>query len=114
MQHDVEVYGTKGALLFTQERFNELHFYSAEDPVGRRGFRRIEAAPDHPPYGRFCVAPGHQIGFNDLKAIEMAGFLDALAGTSEEPFPFAKGLRIQTLVESVLASAKSQAWMDVA
>lgn len=114
MQHDFEVYGTKGALLFTQERFNELHFYSAEDAKGRQGFRRIEAAPDHAPYGRFCVAPGHQIGFNDLKAIEMAGFLDALAGTAEEPFPFTKGLRIQTLVESVLASAKAQAWMDVA
>ena len=41
MQHDFEVYGTKGALLFTQERFNELHFYSAEDAPGRRGFRRI-------------------------------------------------------------------------
>ena len=114
MQHDFEVYGTKGALLFTQERFNELHFYSADDAPGRRGFRRIEAAPDHPPYGRFCVAPGHQIGFNDLKAIEVAGYLDALAGRAEEPFSFRKGLRIQSLVEAVHASSKAQAWMDVA
>ena len=29
MQHDFEVYGSKGALVFSQERFNELHFYSA-------------------------------------------------------------------------------------
>ncbi len=114
MQHDFEVYGTKGALLFTQERFNELHFYSADDAPGRRGFRRIEAAPDHAPYGRFCVAPGHQIGFNDLKAIEVAGYLDALAGRAEEPFSFRKGLRIQSLVEAVHASSKAQAWMDVA
>lgn len=57
MQHDFEVYGTKGALHFSQERFNELHFYSNNDPVGRRGFRKIEASPDHEPYGRFCVAP---------------------------------------------------------
>ena len=27
MQHDFEVYGTKGALAFSQERFNELHFF---------------------------------------------------------------------------------------
>ena len=31
MQHDFEVYGTKGALAFTQERFNELHFFSTDD-----------------------------------------------------------------------------------
>jgi len=78
MQHDFEVYGAKGALAFTQERFNELHFFSTDDRRGRQGFRRIEAAPDHPPYGLFCVAPGHQLGFNDLKAIEAAGFLDAV------------------------------------
>ncbi|HVG47461.1 MAG TPA: Gfo/Idh/MocA family oxidoreductase [Rubellimicrobium sp.] len=114
MQHDWEVYGTKGALLFTQERFNELHFYSADDARGRQGFRRIEAGPAHAPYGRFCVAPGHQLGFNDLKAIEIAGFLDALAGTAPEPFNFRQGARIQGLVESVLASAKEERWRDVA
>ncbi|MBP1806686.1 Gfo/Idh/MocA family protein [Rubellimicrobium aerolatum] len=114
MQHDFEVYGTRGALLFTQERFNELHVYSADDAPGRRGFRRIEAAPDHPPYGRFCVAPGHQIGFNDLKAIEVAGFLDALAGQGPEPFGFRQGWRVQSLVEAVHASSKAQAWVDVA
>ena len=114
MQHDFEVYGTKGALLFSQERFNELHFYSAEDAPGRHGFRRIEAAPEHAPYGRFCVAPGHQIGFNDLKAIEVAGYLNALASKAEEPFDFRKGLRIQSLVEAVHASSRAQTWLDVA
>ena len=66
MQLDFEVMGSKGGLSFTQERFNELHYYSVDDAGGRRGFRRIEAGPDHAPYGRFCPAPGHQIGFNDL------------------------------------------------
>lgn len=113
MQHEFEIYGSKGALLFTQERLNELHFYSAADAAGRRGFRRIEAAPDHPPYGRFCVAPGHQLGFNDLKAIEIAGFLDAIAGKTAEPFGFRKGLRVQTLVETILQSSRAVAWTKV-
>jgi predicted dehydrogenase len=60
------------------------------------------------------VAPGHQIGFNDLKAIEVAGFLDALAGRGPEPFGFRKGLRVQALVEAVHASSKAQAWVEVA
>jgi predicted dehydrogenase len=113
MQHDFEVYGTNGALAFTQERFNELHFFSTEDRRGRQGFRRIEAGPDHPPYGLFCVAPGHQLGFNDLKAIEIAGFLDALAGRRLEPLNFRAGLRIQTLVETIQASSREGAWKEV-
>lgn len=113
MQHDFEVYGTEGALHFSQERFNELHFYSNRDPAGRRGFRKIEAAPDHEPYGRFCVAPGHQLGFNDLKAIEVAGYIHAIAGTIEEPFGFAAGLRIQTLVETIQRSSSTRQWISV-
>ena len=114
MQHDFEVYGTKGALLFSQERFNELHFYNAADPAGRRGFRRIEAGPDHDPYGLFCVAPGHQLGFNDLKAIEVARFVEAIAGKRAEPFNFRAGERIQTLVESVQRSAQATQWVNIA
>jgi len=112
MQHDFEVYGTKGALAFSQERFNELHFYSAADVRGRQGFRRIEAGPDHAPYGRFCVAPGHQLGFNDLKAIEVAGYLEAIAGLRPEPFNFRAGLRIQTLVETIQKSSRSAQWLN--
>lgn len=113
MQHDFEVYGTKGALAFSQERFNELHFYSTADAPGRRGFRRIEAAPDHPPYGRFCIAPGHQIGFNDLKAIEVEGYVRAIAGEIPEPFGFAAGLRIQRLVETIQRSSAEGRWIRI-
>jgi predicted dehydrogenase len=112
MQHDFEIYGTKGALLFTQERFNELHFFSTADGAGRRGFRRIEAGPDHDPYGLFCVAPGHQLGFNDLKTIEVARFLDCLAGKRVEPFNFRAGTRVQALVEAIQDSSRRQAWIE--
>jgi predicted dehydrogenase len=113
MQHDFEIYGTKGALLFTQERFNELHFFSTADAAGRRGFRRIEAGPDHDPYGPFCVAPGHQLGFNDLKTIEVARFLDSLAGNRAEPFNFRAGARVQALVEAIQDSSRRKAWIDM-
>ena len=113
MQHDFEVYGTRGALAFSQERFNELHYFSTTDAKGRQGFRRIEAAPDHAPYGLFCVAAGHQIGFNDLKAIEVAGYINAIAGKAPEPFNFRKGLRIQALVETIQTSSREGRWTDI-
>ena len=113
MQHDFEVYGTKGALAFSQEHFNVLHYFSTSDAKGRQGFRRIEAGPDHAPYGLFCVAAGHQIGFNDLKAIEVAGYVNAIAGKGPEPFNFRKGLRVQTLVETIQTSSCEGRWLAV-
>ena len=113
MQHDFEIHGSKGALFFSQERLNELHFYSLNDAIGRHGFRKIEAAPDHHPYGNFCVAPGHQIGFNDLKAIEIAGYLNAIIGTGPEQFSFRQGMRIQHLIEAIQKSSKTNRWLRV-
>ena len=113
MQHAFEVYGSRGALAFTQERFNELMLYKSGDPAPQRGFRRIEAGPEHYPYGNFCVAPGHQLGFNDLKAIEIASFAEALAGNSPEPFNFRAGHRIQLLVETIRLSAAQQSWLSI-
>ncbi len=113
MQHDFEVYGSRGALAFSGERFNELQFYDASDRSGREGFRKIEAGPHHEPYGRFCVAPGHQLGFNDLKAIEISGFINAIAGKHPEPFNFRAGHRIQKLVETVHQSSEQGRWLDV-
>lgn len=111
MQHDFEVHGSKGGLVFSGERFNELHYFDFDDRTGRQGFRKIEAGPDHPPYGEFCVAPGHQIGFNDLKAIEVAGFTRAIGGQSPEPFGFSGGLRIQSLVEAIQKSSAEGNWI---
>ncbi len=113
IQHDFEVYCTKGSLAFSQENLNVLHYFSTSDAKGRQGFRRIEASPDHAPYGLFCVAAGHQIGFNDLKAIEVAGYVNAIAGKAPEPFNFRKGLGIQKLVETIQQSSREQKWLDV-
>jgi predicted dehydrogenase len=113
MQHDFEVYGSKGAIVFSQERFNELQVYSTDDRTGLRGFRTVFAAPEHEPYGAFCVAPGHQIGFNDLKAIEVRDFLVAVAGGPVVGPAFSGGHEIQTLVELAYDSSRQRRWLDV-
>ena len=113
MQHDFEIYGSKGALVFTQERLNELRLFESTGPAGLRGFRKIECGPEHQPYGRFCTAPGHQIGFNELKAIEIGRFAAAIVYNGVEPFGFRQGYRIQRLVETIRNSARSGHWMQV-
>jgi predicted dehydrogenase len=113
MQLAFELHGTKGALAFSQERFNELlHFKPGV--LGREGFVRIEAGPAHHPYGLFCVAPGHQLGFNDLKTIEVAHFLQAISGTAHKGPDFREAFEIQKVVDSAIRSAKERSWIAIA
>ena len=113
MQLEFEVTGEKGALVFTQERLNELQYFRVEGDGARNGFRTIAAGPQHPPYGNFCVAPGHQIGFNDLKTIEVGGFLEAIAG-GDRPFAdFREGYEVQRVIEAAQLSSKERRWVDL-
>ena len=89
----LQIFGDKGSIVFDQERFNELQLFTADGAPETRGFRTILAGPVHAPYDRFIPAPGHGLGFNDLKAIEVAGYLDAIAGRRPEPFNFLGQLR---------------------
>ncbi len=74
----------KGMLWLDNERMNELNVYVAEGPADRRGFRRILSSPQHPSYGDFCPAPGHGLGFNELKVIELRELLHAIDGRPSE------------------------------
>ena len=99
-------------LVFSQEHFNELHLYRVGGDSRHQGYVRIESGPAHDPYGLFCVAPGHQLGFNDLKAIEVARFVDAIR-TRSEPFNFRAGQRIQALVQAIQHSAREERWVSL-
>ncbi len=113
MQHDFEIYGSKGSIVFTQERLNEIKVYYAGDDIRSRGFRTIWAGPEHPPYGAFCVAPGHQIGFNDLKAIEVHEFLEAIAKGGKPSTDFREGCEVQKVLSATYRSARTNEWVDI-
>lgn len=103
---DWEVHGTKGMITFAQERMNELQLYTNDGPKAEQGFRTILTGPEHPPYGAFCPAPGHQLGFGDLKIIEVAGFLAAIA-KGEEAFPnFADAAGFESVIHAIDRSAR--------
>jgi predicted dehydrogenase len=113
MQLEFELVGTRGSLVFSAERFNELHLYLAGDPEKRRGFKTLLAGPDTPPYGNFCPAPGHQLGFNDLKTIEVAHLVSAIAGLEPAYPDFSEACEVQKVVAASLHSAKERAWVTV-
>jgi predicted dehydrogenase len=113
MQLGFELTGEKGSLVFTQERLNELLLYRAGGDSRTNGYVRIEAGPQHPPYGEFCIAGGHQLGFNDLKTIEMGEFLRAIAGGPKAGPDFREAWEIQKVVEAAIASSKRRAWVAI-
>ena len=113
MQLGFEISGEKGSLVFTQERLNELLYYRAGGGAKTNGYMKIEAGPQHPPYGEFCIAGGHQLGFNDLKTIEMGEFLRAIGGGGAAGPDFREAYEIQKVVEAAIASSKSRVWVAV-
>jgi predicted dehydrogenase len=113
MQLSFEVTGAKGSLVFTQERLNELLYFRTPSDRRHAGFIRIEAGPQHKPYGLFCLAPGHQLGFNDLKTIEVAEFLVAIAGGEKRGPDFREAWEIQRVVDAALKASKSRNSLSV-
>jgi predicted dehydrogenase len=109
----IEVHGSKGMLWLDNERMNELNLYIAEGPPERRGFRRILSAPHHAAYGRLCPAPGHGLGFNELKVIELAELLYAVTGRPSAAVDFAQGLAIERVIHAFARSAERGEWVSV-
>jgi predicted dehydrogenase len=108
-----EVTGTKGSIAFDQERMNEIELYVAGQRRGREGFKKILSGPAHTHYGPFCPAPGHHLGFNDLKTIEVAAILASLSGGPAFLPDFREAARIQATVDAIVVSAHERRWTAV-
>jgi predicted dehydrogenase len=105
-----EVTGERGSLRFEAERMNEIGLY-LDEKTGS-GFRRILIEPAHPDYGAFLPAPGHGLGFNDLKTIEIKAFLDGIAAGENAQPDLAEAARIGRICEAILDSAASGRWVE--
>ena len=109
-----EVTGSKGTIVVDHERLNELQLYTIGQAPGRQGFKTILAGPDHAFYKEFCPAPGHQLGFNDIKTIEVRALVTALAGGPPFLPDFREAYEIQRVVDAIVRSAKERRWLKVA
>ncbi|EFG8199643.1 gfo/Idh/MocA family oxidoreductase [Salmonella enterica subsp. enterica] len=109
----IQIFGSKGSILFDQERFNELQLYVTSDRPTEQGYRTILLSPAHEPYGRFIPAPGHGLGFNDLKTIECHELIRRIGGEPANLIEFADGLEIERTVHAMARSHEERAWAEV-
>lgn len=105
-----EVAGTRGTLAFDQERMNELRLYEAGAAPGRDGFRTLLAGPDFPGYAPFIPAPGHQLGFNDTKTLEIRELLTAIGEGRPAAPDFRDGWRVERVMDAIARSADTRRW----
>ncbi len=113
MQLAYEITGTAGTLVFNQERFNELGLYQTGPDRRTNGFRTILSGPAHEGYSGFLPAAGHQIGFNDMKAIEMARFIECV-GAGRPAFPdFRWAAEVQDVIDAMALSGRERCWVPV-
>lgn len=110
----LQIFGSKGTIVFDQERMNELQLYVSTGKSTEQGFRTILSAPQHAPYDRFIPAPGHGLGFNDLKIIECHELLTRIAGEPARVIDFDTGLGIERTVHAMAQSHREQRWIDLA
>jgi predicted dehydrogenase len=110
----LQIFGAKGTIAFDQERFNEVSVYLAEGPAEDQGFRTVLMGPAHPPYVRFVVAAGHQMGFNDLKIVEAHELLNRIAGKPSLTIDFDQGLAIERTIHAMARSSAEGRWVSTA
>lgn len=109
----VQVFGSNGTLAFDQERMNEFQLFTRQGDGRLDGFRTVLSAPVHEPYDRFVPAPGHGLGFNDLKVIEAHELLAAIHGRPARLIDFETGLAIEEAVHAMARSHETRRWVDL-
>jgi predicted dehydrogenase len=109
----VQIFGSKGTIVYDQERMNEVQLYTVDGPKETQGFRTILTGPQHPPYDRFIPAPGHSLGFNDLKIIECHELIRRIAGEAAHLIEFEDGIFIERTVDAIARSAHEERWVEV-
>jgi len=108
-----ELTGSKGSICLDMERMNELRLFIRGGKPGREGYVEIPAGPAHPDYAPFCPAPGHQLGFNEIKAIEVKAIAEALAGGPAFSPDFREAAMVQATVDAILLSARERRWVEI-
>jgi len=105
--------GTKGSLMFTQERMAEIKLYRHDEPANRQGFKTLLVGPEHPDYAPFCGGAGHGIGFNDQKTVEVRDLINGIAADTPIWPDFEEGWKVSRVLDAIALSHEQGRWIQV-
>lgn len=110
-----ELTGTKGSILFDQERMGEFQLFeqNGNDDIGTNGYKKVYIGPWHPPFGNFCPAPGHHVGFNEMKIVEVGDFVKAILEDTQCYPNFDDGMVFERSLQAIQDASEQRAWVDL-
>jgi len=111
-EYALEVYGTEGSLRWDFQRLNELEVCLPEQ--SEYGYTRVYMSPGHGEFIRFQPGGGTGMGYDDLKTIEAAQFVQSVISGRQLAPSVADGLAAAVIVEAAEASIEDGAWHEVA
>lgn len=82
-------------------------------PKRRHSILALPSKPCHLAYAKFCPAPGHGLGFNELKVIELAELLYAIEEKPSRSVNFRQGLAIERVIHAFASSSRNRSWIEV-
>lgn len=109
-----EIRGTRGLVAWDFRRLGELAVSSGDD-YANQPVTTAYVGPSDGDYGRFQPGAGIAMGYDDLKVIECADLLRAVAGEASSGLAATVGdaLAASVVMEALRASADSGAWTPV-
>jgi predicted dehydrogenase len=108
-----EIQGTKGSLLYTQERMNEIRLYRDTDPDGEKGYKTVYIGPEHPGYKAFFGLAGIGLGYNDQKIIEAHELITAVALDRPVQPDVRFAYKVNKVIDAVDLSCQEHRWVRV-
>jgi predicted dehydrogenase len=112
-EYIIEVYGTQGSLRWNFEHLNDLEICIGQDNEFQ-GYTRVMAGPGFPNFARFQPGAGTSMGFDDLKAVEAAQFIESILTGKQLSPSVADGWAASEVDEATVKSAQDGLWHDVA
>lgn len=106
------VHGTEGAVEWDFRRMGELSV-TRGDGVQDLPLATVFAGPDAGDLAAFQPAPAIAMGYDDLKVIEAAGFLGAIAGSGAVTATLDDAVAAASVLDAIAASAAERRWVGV-
>ncbi len=105
--------GENGACHWDFERMNELQLFLPGADKTHDGFTRLVGGDQYPYHGNFNPGEGSGLGYEDMKVIEAAQFLEAVA-TGEQKAPgFDEALAVAEVSAAMIRSWESGNWQEI-
>lgn len=111
--NSIEIYGSKGSVLWNQEDMNVFQYFNRSDPSLLQGFRTVQATDPGHPYADAWWPSGHIIGYEHLFVHEMYEFLSNINKKAAPYSTFEDAVACQKVLDAVERSSKSRRWVKV-